>query len=55
MLGAPFGRIYEDEINEMFDRNGEFLSIKPWIREGISWHRADAGDPVLMSMLDLRI
>jgi len=49
--GAHFCRIYEDEINEMFDRNGEFLSIKPWIREGISWHCADAGDPVLMSML----
>ena len=49
--GAPFGRIYEDEIREMFDRNGDVLSVKPWIREGISWHCADAGDPVFVSEL----
>jgi chemotaxis methyl-accepting protein methylase len=49
--GAPFGRIYEDEMKEMFDRNGDVLRIKPWIREGISWHCADAGDPVFMSVL----
>lgn len=49
--GAPFGRIYEDEMKEMFDRNGDVLSVKHWIREGISWHCADAGDPVFVSVL----
>jgi chemotaxis methyl-accepting protein methylase len=49
--GAPFGRIYEDEMNEMFDRNGDVLSVKHRIREGISWHCADAGDPLFVSTL----
>ena len=30
--GAPFGRIYEDEMKEMFDRNGDVLSVKHWSR-----------------------
>lgn len=49
--GAPFGRIYEGEMKEMFDRNGDVLSVKHWIREGNSWHCADAGDPVFVSVL----
>jgi chemotaxis methyl-accepting protein methylase len=49
--GAPFGRIYEDEMKEIFDRNGDVLRVKHWIREGISWHSADAGDPVFVSGL----
>lgn len=49
--GAPFGRIYEDEMLEMFDRDGDVLRVKGWIREGISWHCADAGDPVFLSVL----
>jgi chemotaxis methyl-accepting protein methylase len=49
--GAPFDRIYLEEMNELFDRSGEVLSVKQWIREGISWHCADAGDPVFVSSL----
>jgi len=38
-------------MKEMFDRNGDVLSVKHWIREGNSWHCADAGDPVFVSVL----
>jgi 2-polyprenyl-3-methyl-5-hydroxy-6-metoxy-1,4-benzoquinol methylase len=35
----------------MFDREGDYVRVKSWIKEGISWHCADAGDPELVSML----
>jgi hypothetical protein len=41
----------ENEMNEMFDRDGASVTVKSWIKEGISWHCADAGDPELMSIL----
>jgi SAM-dependent methyltransferase len=41
----------ESEKNQMFDRDGDSFRVKSWIKEGISWHCADAGDPELVSML----
>ena len=41
----------EEEIEEMFDGDGERLSIKPWIKEGITWHAGDAGDPRMREAL----
>lgn len=32
------------EIDELFDREGDILTVKPWIREGIQWRVGDAGD-----------
>jgi SAM-dependent methyltransferase len=28
----------------LFDRDGDILTVKPWIREGIQWRVGDAGD-----------
>jgi chemotaxis methyl-accepting protein methylase/mannose-6-phosphate isomerase-like protein (cupin superfamily) len=33
-----------NEIDELFDRNGDMLTVKGWIREGINWRVGDAGD-----------
>jgi chemotaxis methyl-accepting protein methylase len=46
-----FYRMSESEINKLFDRDGDSLRVKSWIKEGISWHCADAGDPELVSIL----
>jgi SAM-dependent methyltransferase len=40
-----------EEIREMFDGEGERLAIKPWIKEGITWHAGDAGDPRMRNAL----
>jgi len=34
-----------EEISGMFDEQGERLAVKPAIKEGITWHAGDAGDP----------
>jgi len=39
------------EVEEMFDRNEDVLSVKPWIKEGINWHVADVGEPELLDVL----
>jgi SAM-dependent methyltransferase len=46
-----FSRMSEREKNEMFERDGDSVRVKSWIKEGISWQRADAGDPELVSIL----
>jgi len=48
---SPFKYMSENEMNEMFDREGDFVRIKSWIKDGISWHCVDAGDPDLRSIL----
>lgn len=40
-----FERMSDWEIKEIFDRAGETMIVKPWLREGIEWHVADAGEP----------
>ena len=52
LVGEPiFERLTPAEMQEMFDRDGEQLSVQPWIKEGIVWHCGDAGDPELLRTL----
>lgn len=46
-----FDRMTESEIAELFDRAGDKLSVKPWIRRGITWRIGDAGDPRVVDLL----
>ena len=46
-----FERLTEQERREIFDWNGETATVKPWLREGISWRRADATDAGLIHEL----
>jgi SAM-dependent methyltransferase len=48
---SPFKFMSESEKNEIFDRDGDFLRVKSWIKKGIFWHCADAADPDLSSLL----
>jgi len=52
LVDAPlFERMTEADIRAMFDRDGDRVTVKSWIREGILWHCADAADPALLAVL----
>ncbi len=46
-----FDRMTAKEMEDMFDRNGDWLRVKPWIKEGIVWRVGDAADPGLAAAL----
>lgn len=48
---SPFKFMSESEKNAMFDRDGDVAKVKPWIKEGIVWRCADAGDPEIVSII----
>ena len=49
---APiFERMTEEEVEAMCDVEGDQVRVKPWLKEGISWLRGDAGDPDLVGVL----
>jgi len=39
------------EMEELFDREGDVVTIRSWIKEGIYWHVGDAGEPEITSLL----
>ena len=46
-----FDRMTAKEMEEMFDRDGDSLRVKPWIKEGIGWRVGDAANPGLAAVL----
>jgi mannose-6-phosphate isomerase-like protein (cupin superfamily)/SAM-dependent methyltransferase len=46
-----FERMTESEIEEMFDRDRDVATVKPWIRDGIEWHVGDVGNPEIIDVL----
>ena len=46
-----FERMSAAEMGELFDRDGEVMAVKPWIREGINWIVGDARDPEILDSL----
>jgi SAM-dependent methyltransferase len=52
MVEEPiFKRMTKEEMQGMFDKEGDQVKIKPWIKEGIIWHLGDAGDPNIVNAL----
>jgi len=52
LVGSPiFERLTDEEIRTMFDQDDGQRKIQPWIKEGIKWQVADAGDQQLASLL----
>lgn len=39
------------EVDEMFERDGDTITVKSWIKEGISWHVGDAGESEIVDAL----
>ncbi len=48
---AIFERMTQAEMLEFFDKEGEAMVVKPWIREGIHWQVGDAGDSDILNLL----
>jgi SAM-dependent methyltransferase len=51
VTASIFERLTGAEMAEMFDLEGDQAKVKPWLREGITWHLADAADPKLIRIL----
>jgi len=49
---APiFERMTDEEVNAMFEVEGDQAKVRPWLKEGIKWLRGDANDPKLLGVL----
>lgn len=48
-----FERMSGAELQEMFERDGDALRVKDWIRQAIEWHVADLRDPEARDALGL--
>lgn len=46
-----FWGMNEDELEEMFDWDGDRGTVKPWLRDGVTWQVGDAADPALITRL----
>lgn len=50
--GAPlFERMTREEMEQMFEKDGDHVEIKSWIKGGITWHLGDARDPEILNDL----
>jgi chemotaxis methyl-accepting protein methylase len=49
---APiFERMTDEEVEAMFEVEGDQANVRPWLKEGITWLHGDADDPELVSAL----
>jgi len=48
---SVFQGLTASERGEMLDWEGDEGTIKPWLREGVTWEVGDAGDPELIASL----
>jgi chemotaxis protein methyltransferase CheR len=46
-----FERTTPEEMQQMFDADRDVARVRPWLKEGISWHVGDAGDRRLAQAL----
>jgi SAM-dependent methyltransferase len=46
-----FARMTQAEMQELFDRDGDEMTVKSWIKEGINWHVGDVGDANILDAL----
>ena len=52
IIGAnPLDGMTQAEIEELFDRDGEVLVVKSWIKQGIKWHVGDVASAEISDIL----
>lgn len=47
-------RMTPEEMQAIFDREGDQVKVKPQFRSGVTWHLGDASDPDLTNILGLQ-
>ncbi len=53
LVGASiFERLTDAEFEKIFEGDEREARVRPWLREGVSWHLGDASDPGLTSLLE---
>jgi chemotaxis methyl-accepting protein methylase len=50
-IASIFERMTAEEVESIFEVEGDEASVKPWLKEGIRWLCGDAGDPQLLNTL----
>jgi chemotaxis methyl-accepting protein methylase len=53
-MTSVFERMSSEEIDAMFERDGDEVKVKPCLREALTWHVGDASDPKLADVLGLQ-
>ena len=48
---SMFERVSAEEVQAMFETKAKQATIKPWLRQGITWMCGDAGDPALLTAI----
>ncbi len=48
-----FQRMSDWEIGQMFEQDGNRVTIKAWLKEGIEWHVGDVGEAEIKDLLGL--
>lgn len=52
LAGASiFERMNETEMMDLFDRDGDVVMVKSWIKEGIAWRVGEAAEPEIIDTL----
>jgi chemotaxis methyl-accepting protein methylase len=46
-----FERMADEEMEAVFELEGDQARVRPWLKEGITWRRGDAADPALGDVL----
>jgi SAM-dependent methyltransferase len=49
-----FERMSDREIREVFERDGDTMTVRAWLRDGIQWHVADVGEAPIHEKLGLQ-
>jgi chemotaxis methyl-accepting protein methylase len=51
---SMFERMTAEEIHQIFEVTGDQVTIRPWLKQGITWLCGDATDPNFAAALDLQ-
>jgi len=54
VVSPIFERLSAAERQEMFDWTGARATVKPWLKDGVRWLRADACDPTLSHAIGIQ-
>jgi len=45
LIGPFFERMTETKMMDLFDRDGDTVTVKSWIKEAIKWRVGDVAEP----------